>query len=212
MVNVDTIVIDSGMVIPHMPGSNGLRKIQSNSNFDLSQFIMEDEKATIRRALYVEDYQGRGTTPISAEETATRRMMMSKRLGGPMTRLFREWVTPHIRRMLYLGKRAGIIDLPRLDGREISLVATSPLARAGLYEEVQQKAMAMQMAAGILGEGVAQVIDLKAVTKDIFVMLEQPLSYIIEQAQEDPAGMAAELIQSGMASGQQGGQVVSLGG
>ena len=65
------------------------------------------------------------------------------------------------------------------------------------------------MAAGILGEGVVQTVDLKAVVKDIFMLMEQPMSYIIEQAQSDPASMAASLVDNGMT---QGGQVVNLGG
>ena len=209
MVNVDTITIESGMIIPHMPNSRGLEKISSSANFDLSQFIMEDEKATIRRALYVEDYSGKGQTPISAEEVGGRRMMLAKRLGGPSARLFREWVVRVIQRVVYIGKQQGILNLPRLDGREVSLVATSPLARADAFEAVQRKAQAMQMAAGILGEGVVQTVDLKAVVKDIFMLMEQPMSYIIEQAQSDPASMAASLVDNGMT---QGGQVVNLGG
>ncbi|MBN86305.1 MAG: hypothetical protein CL885_02145, partial [Dehalococcoidia bacterium] len=129
--------------------------------------------------------------------------------GGPSARLFREWVVRVIQRVVYIGKQQGILDLPRLDGREISLVATSPLARADAFEAVQRKAQAMQMAAGILGEGVVQTVDLKAVVKDIFMLMEQPMSYIIEQAQSDPASMAASLVDNGMT---QGGQVVNIGG
>lgn len=177
VINPDTISIESGIVIPHMPGSRGLQAVQSPSNFDISQFVFSEEKDAIRRALYVEDYQGQGKTPISAEEVDARRQMLMRRIGAPFMRLFNEFVVPVVRRVMYLMKEDGIIDIPRVDGRAITPIAASPLARAARMDDVQRavyfNGITQQLGGG--PQAAAMYLNVQKTLRRVALMLEQPL-------------------------------------
>ena len=43
-----------------------------------------------------------------------------------------------IQRIVWLLTRAGILEMPRVDGRQVRVIAKSPLARAQKFEEIER--------------------------------------------------------------------------
>ena len=43
-----------------------------------------------------------------------------------------------IQRIVWLFTKAGIMEMPKLDGREVRIVSKSPLARAQKFEEIER--------------------------------------------------------------------------
>ena len=54
VINPDNISLVPGSLIPVAPGSQGLKPIQSASNFDVAQLVLNDMRANIKKALYME--------------------------------------------------------------------------------------------------------------------------------------------------------------
>ena len=54
IINPDTISLVPGTVIPKAPNSAGLQPIRAAGNFDVSQFVLNDMRLNIKRALYNE--------------------------------------------------------------------------------------------------------------------------------------------------------------
>jgi len=49
-----------------------------------------------------------------------------------------EWLDKMIQRIVWLFTRAGILEMPQVDGKAIRVVAKSPLARAQKFEEIER--------------------------------------------------------------------------
>jgi hypothetical protein len=118
-----------GMVIPRAPGSKGLEPVQIAHRFDVSSMLLDKLQMNIRRALYDEMLGDPTGTPMSATEVRERMADMARRIGSPYVRLWVEMVQPVVRRVIYLLKKQGRIDIPKVNGREIAIVSISPLAR-----------------------------------------------------------------------------------
>lgn len=130
-VNFDTVVIDPGMVWPRMPGTRGLEQVRLGGDFNLSQFVLGDYRANIRRAFYVDDVSpGRpdAKTPSTAEEVRAMRQRLSSRIGAPFVRLVREFVVPLVQRYAWILRQRGRIELPAIDGRTVRVETAAPFA------------------------------------------------------------------------------------
>jgi hypothetical protein len=125
----NNIQLVPGMVIPRAPGSKGLEPVTSAHRFDVSSMILDKLQMSIRRALYDEMLGDPTGTPMSATEVRERMADMARRIGSPYVRLWVELVQPVIRRVIYLLKKQGRIEVPKVNGREIRIVSISPLAR-----------------------------------------------------------------------------------
>ena len=132
IINPDTIQIVPGTIVPHAPGSEGLRRVETAGDFDVGNLILAEMRQNIRRGLYNEQMgnQMGGKTPISAQEVAERQADLARMIGASFARIVYELVNPFITRVAYVLREMGLIDLPAIDGRTVRVLPKGPLARA----------------------------------------------------------------------------------
>ena len=136
-VNPDTINLVPGSVIPVAPNSDGLQPLQMAGNFNVADLVLQDMRHNIKKALYNE-MLGRpmAKTPMSAREVAERQADLQRQIGAAYGRLQAEFIQPLIKRVVYLLKKQGRIQLPVIDGREIRVKPESPLSKAQQQQDV----------------------------------------------------------------------------
>ncbi len=139
VINPANVRLVPGTIIPRSTNSRGLEPLSTPGNFDVSQLVLTDMRHNINKALYNNTLGRREGTPTSATEVAERMAELSRQLGSTFGRLQSEFVQPVIQRVIYLMKKQGRIELPGLpNGRELKIVAASPLSRAQRNEDITQ--------------------------------------------------------------------------
>ena len=137
VINVDNIALIPGTVIPKAAGSAGLQPIAQAGNFNVSDLVLRDMRTNIKKALY-NDMLGNPNekTPMSATEVAERQADLSRQIGAAFGRLQAELVNPVLQRVIYILKKQGRIDVPTVNGREVQIKSSSPLAQAQHQQDV----------------------------------------------------------------------------
>ena len=158
VVNPDTIQLVPGSIIPKAMGSNGLQPIQSAGKFDVAQLVLSDQRLNIKNALYNDMLGNPDKTPATATEVAERMADLSRRMGAAFGRLQSELVQPVIQRVIYILKKQGRIELPTVNGREVKIRATSPLAQAQANQDITTVARFLEMVGSSFGPEVLQVL------------------------------------------------------
>jgi hypothetical protein len=136
IVNPDNIQLVPGSLIPIAPNSRGLQPINSAGRFDVAQLVLEDMRANIKKALYMETLGRPEGTPMTATEVAERMADLSRQIGSSFGRLQSEFVIPVLRRVIRILKEQGRIELPIVNGREVKIQAVSPLARSQYQQDI----------------------------------------------------------------------------
>ena len=136
IINVDTIQLLPGTIIPRSPSSRGLEPITPAGRFDVADLVLKDMRTNIKKALYNEMLGDPNTTPMSATEVAERMADLSRQIGSSFGRLQAEMVTPVLQRVIHILKKQGRIDIPTVNGREIKVLSTSPLAQAQANQDI----------------------------------------------------------------------------
>ena len=129
VMNLDTINLVPGTVIPKAMGSAGLQPIQSAGRFDVAQLQLSEMRMNIRKALFMDMLGDPDKTPASATEVAERMADLNRRMSATFSRLQTELVQPVLQRVVYILKKQGRIELPTVNGREVKIRSTSPLAQ-----------------------------------------------------------------------------------
>jgi hypothetical protein len=75
-------------------------------------------------------------TPMSATEVSERMADLSRQIGSSFGRLQSEFVTPLLRRVIRILSKQGRIAIPKIDNREVTIIAQSPLAQAQHQQDV----------------------------------------------------------------------------
>lgn len=201
VINVDTIELVPGTIVPRSPNSRGLEAIQSPAKFDVSQLIIQNMQENIKRALYNQDLGRTDTTPMSATEVAARQSNLAEIIGSAFGRLQAEFVNPVIRRVIAILKKQGKIEIPKIDGREVKIVAKSPLARAQRNQDVLQLTNFIGLVTQTMGpEAAAQFIDPDETIRQLATWYEIPQKILID---ETARAMAAKQQQAQMMQMQQ---------
>jgi len=156
VVNPHNINLVPGTIIPRAVGSTGLTPLASPGDFDVAELVLRDQRHNINKALYNETLGRREGTPMSATETAERMAELSRVLGSPFGRMKMEYTDPIVKRVIYILKKQGRIELPTIDGREIKIRAVSPMVRAQRNEDITQHVNFAQVSSEILGPQVFQ--------------------------------------------------------
>lgn len=136
VVSINNIRLLPGTVIPIAPGSTGLRALSPAGDFDVSQLVLSEMRANIRKALYNETLGSPDTTPMSATEVQQRMADLSRQIGSAFGRLQVEFVNRVVQRVIYILRKQGKIELPVVNGRQIAIKSTSPLAQAQAVEDI----------------------------------------------------------------------------
>lgn len=152
--NPDAIVLQPGTFIPRQSGSK-VEPLGSAAQFDVAQLILADMRRNIRKALFIDELEKEGSTPISAEEVQQRMRDTARDMGSVAGRLTHEFLLPLVQRIAYIFKKQGILELPKINGREIRLVPTSPLLRVNDQQDVDNIVRYGQTLDVVLGQGFA---------------------------------------------------------
>jgi hypothetical protein len=159
VINADNIQLIPGTIIPKAPGSSGLQPIQAPGNFNVSDLVLRDMRTNIKKALY-NDMLGNPNekTPMSATEVAERQADLSRQIGAAFGRLQAEMVTPVLQRVIYILKKQGRIRIPKVNGREIKIQSSSPLAQAQHQQDVATVDRFLGMIQGRVGPELTNLI------------------------------------------------------
>jgi len=227
-VNVDTVELVPGTVIPRAPGSRGIEAVQAGGRFDVAGLVLDEQRSNIKRALYNDMLGNPNRTPMSATEVAERMADLSRQIGSAFGRLMGEFIFPVMQRVVFILKDLGAIKLPVVNGREVKVTATSPLARAQDQEDILnidrlitfvQKNFGPQMVnLFIKGEDATPYVGEKLGVPSRFVRKAAEIKGFVDQLSQqgqttpglageaDLSQLAANPAAAGMQGGAQGGQ------
>jgi hypothetical protein len=135
--NPDNVTIQPGTFIPRSPGST-IDTLQSPARFDVGQLILEDMRRNVRKALFIDELDTRpnAKTPLSATEVSERLADVARDMGAVAGRMQKEFLQPLVERVINIYTQQGLLELPKVDGRELKVIAVSPLLRAQDQQDV----------------------------------------------------------------------------
>jgi hypothetical protein len=145
ILNPDTIELVPGTIIPRAMNSRGLEPLVPANQSNVSQFLIQDMRHNIKKAMFNESLGAPEGTPMSATEVHERMADLSRTIGSAYGRLHTELTTPLLRRVVHILKKQGRIEIPRINGREVKVVNVSPLAQAQHNENVARVGRWLQL-------------------------------------------------------------------
>jgi hypothetical protein len=158
VVNIDTINLVPGSIIPKAMGSAGLQPINAAGRFDVAQLVLSDMRLNIKKALYNDMLGNPDRTPATATEVAERMGDLARRMGSAFGRLQAELVQPVLQRVIYILKKQGRIEVPTVNGREVKVRSVSPLAQAQSNQDISSVARFLELVGGAFGPEMLQLL------------------------------------------------------
>jgi len=203
VLNPWTVKIAPGVVIP-VAAEGSLSPLPSAGDFNVSQFVMEDLKESIRKALFYDQLGPVAGPTKSATEIAIRQQELMSDIGSSFGRLQTEFITKLVRRTIDILKRNGIVPDVQVDGKAIEVRVISPLARAQDMEDISNLGQFIQMASLAGPEATALGVDLEAIPEWIGKKMGIDLDLLRTPAQREEmkqqamqAQLAAQAVQEG---------------
>lgn len=143
VMNPQNIKITPGAIIPVArnggPQGPSLQKLQSAGDINLTQLVINDLRMNVKKTLLDESLPPDNMSARSATEIVERMKELAQNLGSAFGRLTNEIMVPVVELVLDVMNEKGMIDLPlKVNGLEVKVVPTSPLAQAQNLEEVQE--------------------------------------------------------------------------
>jgi hypothetical protein len=188
---------------------DSMKPLQTGSNFQLSDVMIDKLQAGIRKALMADQLQPQDGPAMTATEVHVRVGLIRQLLGPMFGRLQAEYLQPLIERCFGLAYRAGVFTPPpeSLQNREFTVRYISPLARAQKLEEVtaMDRLESALLAEAQIDPSVLDNIDLDAAVRARAESLGVPRSIIrsardvevkrSERAQQQAAAMQEQQAQ-----------------
>jgi hypothetical protein len=151
--NPYNMTIAPGVVIP--VGSNNtnnpsIQRLDTGTNLALAQFEINELQLAIKLALFSDLRDPTG--PVrTATEVAIEQRELAKRIGSAFGRLQTEVLIPVLKRVVAILTRRGLIVPIELEGRDVKVKFTSPLARAQDGEDLLAVQQAVQFVLNTAG-------------------------------------------------------------
>ncbi|MCB2055469.1 MAG: head-tail connector protein [Geminicoccaceae bacterium] len=177
VLNPSNIRLAPGSIIPKAAGSSGLTPLQSPGRLDVSQLVLDDLRANIRRTLLTDRLGPIAGPRMTATEVLERSAETARLLGAIYGRLQAELLTPLLRRAVALLARRGDIPPFSVDGSTVELQYRSPLARAQAREEVRNVALWLETVTGLAKSDVG-AIDVPATVRWLAEQLGVPRTLV----------------------------------
>ena len=153
VLNPHTLTIQPGALIPvatNSPNDPSVLPLPSFSDFNVSNFSMDELRSSIQRAFMADQFQPLGRTPASATEVAERTRVIASDMGASLARLQNELLIPVLSYVLDFLQRQELVpeglDLND-DFTEIQFV--SRLAQAQWAEDRANLAELLQIAQAV---------------------------------------------------------------
>lgn len=158
VMNPQNIKIVPGAVIPVArnggPQGPSLQPLKAASDINLTQLVINDLRMSIKKTLLDESLPPDNMSARSATEVVERMKELSQNLGSAFGRLVNETMVPIVSKTLAVMNERGMIDLPlKINGLEVKVVPTSPLAQAQNLEEISEFMQYAQMVSMLGQEG-----------------------------------------------------------
>lgn len=139
VLNPWAVQLEPGVIIPIAPGSRGLMPLQHpGTKIDLGLMELQEQRQSIKKALYNETLGPREGTPPTAFEVQQRMQELLRQIGPAYHRVWNELVTPILIRVRRILVDQGRIQLPLIDGKRLRIVASSSLVKAQAIGEVER--------------------------------------------------------------------------
>ena len=156
--NVDSINIQAGTVIPKMHGRAGLESIEVGGNPQFGAVERDRLQQAVERVFFKLDLGPTDKTPKSATEILQRVADRAGRLSGPNSRLVKEFLFPYVRRVLYILRKKGLVKLPKLDRGLLSIRPLAPITRAQAQDDILRHVRFAEFINAIVGPQVANLV------------------------------------------------------
>lgn len=158
VLNPQTVKLVPGAIIPVArnggPQGESLKPLARSGDFNVSQIVIQDLRANIKRTLLDESLPPDNMSARSATEVVERMKELAQNLGSAFGRLINETMVPLVARILSVMDERGLIDLPlRVNGLEVKVSPVAPLAMAQNMEEINNVIQFMQIAQTLGSEG-----------------------------------------------------------
>jgi len=196
VLNPATISLTPGTIIPKAVGSAGLQPLDSPGRIDLSERLIEQLRANVRRALLNDKLSQPNMPTMTATEVLQRAAEMGRLLGATFGRLQAELLTPMISRAIRILIRRGEIADLIVDGRTVEFEYRSPLAR---YQTGQDAGRVMTWIQNMtsLGPEAIRMIDATEAAKYFAKSHGVPQNLIKDRDAAAILGDLADALQSG---------------
>ena len=158
VLNPNTVKIVPGGIIPVArnggPQGPSLMALPRSGDFNVSQLVINDLRGNVKRILLDESLPPENMSARSATEIVERMKELSQNLGSAFGRLINETMIPMVTKILEVMDERGMIDLPlRVNGLEVKVSPTSPLANAQAMDEVNAALQFAQITQQMGAEG-----------------------------------------------------------
>lgn len=159
ILNPYTAVIAPDTIIP--VGSNetanpSLKPLLAQIRPDLAQFILAEMRQSVRQALLADPRRREGPIQTATEVLVEDREFVQQ-IGAAFGRVQAEFIERVIARAVHLLQRIGAMARIKVDGKEVTLKHTSPLARAQDTEDLQNLGNAVTLATAAAGPEMYQL-------------------------------------------------------
>ncbi|MFZ9959787.1 MAG: portal protein, partial [Candidatus Limnocylindrus sp.] len=150
VLNPATVKIVPGAIIPVArnggPQGASLQPLTRAGDFNVTQLVINDMVASIKRIMLDESLPPDNMSARSATEIVERMKELAQNLGSAFGRLINETMIPVMAKTLEVLDERGLIDLPlRINGLEVKVTPVAPLAQAQNMEEVNSIVQFMQL-------------------------------------------------------------------
>lgn len=179
VLNPATIKLVPGTIIPKAVGSAGLRPLEAPGRFDVSEIVLDQVRARIRKALLVDQLGFVHGPKMTATEVLERSAEMARILGATYGRLQSELLTPLLNRAIRILSRRGEISEIPIDGRFAILNFSSPQSCFQAQQDAQNT-MLWLSAVKEMGVEAFTVVDQAAAAKWLGRALSVPAEVIID--------------------------------
>jgi len=158
VLNPNTVKIIPGAIIPVArnggPQGPALSPLPRAGDFNVSQIVITDLRANVKRILLDESLPPDNMSARSATEIVERMKELAQNLGSAFGRLINETMIPIVSKILEVMDERGMIDMPlRVNGLEVRVVPVAPLAMAQNMEEINAIMQYMQITQGLGSDG-----------------------------------------------------------
>lgn len=160
VLNPNTMQIAPGIIIPVASNAStapSLRRLDTGSDLNLTLFEVDRIQNQIKRGLF-NDIRDPNDPVLTLGEVTLELQKLLDRMGSSFSRLLSEGLVPILNRVLEIMQRRGRIpSMPSINGREIGVKFTSPLARAQDLSELDSLEAAVGATARIAGPEMVQI-------------------------------------------------------
>lgn len=162
VLNPNTVKIVPGAIIPVArnggPQGPSLQALPRSGDFNVSQLVINDMTASIKRILLDESLPPDNMSARSATEIVERMKELAQNLGSAFGRLINETMIPLTAKILEVMDERGLIDLPlRVNGLEVKVTPVAPLAQAQSMEEINAILQYSQLMQGFGTDGAVAI-------------------------------------------------------